>query len=78
MWRCPPSVPILIRQKQVDLFETDASLLYIESSKTVRATQGRGRKEGREGGEKSKLKKKKRWFSVPSQKQLTVTRMVPK
>lgn len=34
-----PLIPALGRQKQADLCEFEASLIYIESSRTTRATQ---------------------------------------
>jgi hypothetical protein len=38
-WWCTPLAPALGRQRQVDLFEFEVSLLYKSSSRTARATQ---------------------------------------
>jgi hypothetical protein len=36
---CTPLIPILKRQSQADLFEFEASLVYITNSEPVRATK---------------------------------------
>ena len=38
-WRCTPLIPALRKQKQVDLCEFEASLVYRMSPRTVMATQ---------------------------------------
>ena len=37
--KCMPLIPVLRRQRQVDLCEFEANLVYSTSSMTVRATQ---------------------------------------
>jgi hypothetical protein len=34
-WRCTPLIPALRRQRQVELYEFEASLVYTESSRTA-------------------------------------------
>jgi hypothetical protein len=38
-WPCTPLIPVLQRQRQADLCELEASLVYISSSRLARATQ---------------------------------------
>ena len=39
VWLCRPLIPALRRQRQVDLCDFKASLVYIASSRQVRTTQ---------------------------------------
>ena len=41
VWWCTPLTPALRRQRQADLYEFEASLVYIVSSRTVRAVTHR-------------------------------------
>jgi len=38
-WRCTPLIPVLGKQRQVDLSQFEASLVYGASSKTTTASQ---------------------------------------
>jgi hypothetical protein len=38
VWSCMPLTPALRKQRQVDLFEFEASLFYISSSRPARST----------------------------------------
>lgn len=39
VWRCTPLMPVLRRQRQVDLCKTEASLVYAVSSRTARGIE---------------------------------------
>jgi hypothetical protein len=39
VWWCTPLTPVLGRQRQVDLCEFEANLVYVVSSRTARAME---------------------------------------
>ena len=65
-WWFKPLIPKLKRQRQVDLCEFEASLVYKSSSRTARATQGNSvsekkkRKKEREREKEKERKKRKK------------------
>ena len=74
-WWRTPLIPVLRRQRQANLSDLEASLVYRASSRTARATQRnpvskkkKKKKEGRKEGRKKEKKKKegKRKLETPS------------
>ena len=61
-WWCTPLIPVFRRQRQVDLYELEASLVYRVSSRTARVTQRnpvsrRGLRRSKSRSEKRKSKR---------------------